>query len=143
MIFKSEFFGNMSYSISDLEKVIQKHENACYLKVSPIKPGKITTSDFYARILESDSESQYFRGLFKGYGSINKYHSFWRPGIKNEARDYITEAEFLSFVESGTFKEFREQLKAKQISDNQVFYTIEKHVKVGDFKTFSTTFLKS
>ena len=126
MIFKSEFFGDMSYSISDLEKVIQKHENASYLKISPIKPGKITTSDFYAKILESDSETQYFRGLFKGYGSINKYHSFWRPGIKNEARDFITEAEFLSFVESGTFKEFREQLNARKISDNQVFYTIEK-----------------
>ena len=124
MTFKSEFFGNLTYTVADLEKVIQKHEDANYLKVSPIKPGKLTTSDFYAKILEQDNETQYFRGLFKGFQYIDKFHSFWRPGIKNENRDHITEAEFKLYVGSGTFKEFRDQLNSQNITDDKVFYTI-------------------
>ena len=124
MIFKNQFFGNMSYSVADLERVIEKHEDASYLQLSPIKPGKLTTSDIYARILEHDTESEYFRGLFKGYEAIDKYHSFWRPGIKNENREYITEAEFKNYVGSGTFKEFRDQLNNQNITDDKVFYTV-------------------
>ena len=124
MIFKSEYFGDMTYSIRDLERVIQQHENANYLQVSPIRPGKLTTADFYSLILEKDCESQYFRGLLKGYQFIDKYHSFWRPGIKNENRMFITEAEFNNYVASGTFKEFRDQLDKGGITNDKIFYTV-------------------
>ena len=124
MIFKNEYFGDMTYSIGDLERVIQQHENANYLQVSPIRPGKLTITDFYSLILEKDCESQYFRGLLKGYEFIDKYHSFWRPGIKNPDRMFITEAEFNSYVASGTFKEFREQLDKEGITNDKIFYTV-------------------
>ena len=124
MIFKNQFFGDMAYSVSDLEKIIEKHDNATYLQLSPIKPGKLTTSDIYAKILEHDTETEYFRGLFNGYDAIDKHHSFWRPGIKNDERQHITEAEFRNYVNSGTFKEFRDQLDAQGITDDKVFYSV-------------------
>ena len=126
MTFKSEFFGNMTYTVGDLERVIQNHEDANYLQLSPIKPGKLTTSDFYAKICEEDNETQYFRGLFKGFEYIDKSHSFWKPAIKNPQRDYVTEAEFNAYVASGTFKEFRDQLDSLNISNDKVFYTFHK-----------------
>lgn len=124
MIFKNHFFGEMAYSVSDLEKIIEKHDNATYLQLSPIKPGKLTTSDIYAKIMEHDTETEYFRGLFNGYDAIDKHHSFWRPGIKNDGREHITEAEFRNYVNSGTFKEFRDQLDAQGITDDKVFYSV-------------------
>ena len=125
MIFKNQFFGDMTYTVADLEKVIEKHDSASYMQLSPIKPAKMTTSDIHAKIMEHDTETEYFRGLFAGYEAIDKYHSFWKPGIKNESRDFITEAEFRNYTNAGTFKEFRDQLDSQKITNDKVFYSIK------------------
>ena len=124
MLFKSDFFGNLFYKISDLEKLIEERDDAHYFTVSPIKAGKSSISDLYCRIMENDTETEYFRGLLKGFEAINKKHSLWRPGIKNDNRDEITKAEFESFIKSGSFKEMRDGLNKDNIKNNNIFYHI-------------------
>ena len=128
MLFHNKYFGDLSYKISDLEQLIDQRKSAHYMEISPIKTGKISVSDLHSRILEDATENEYFNGLIKGFDFIDASHSLWKPGIKGKNREYITRAEFETFVNSGSFRELRDTFERDKIVKSQIFYHIDKGV---------------